>query len=141
MRTNTSQASEVSMNKKEILNWKKRSNTSTHAYQLRNRNNTPPSYKTRAAKYLLAQHIFGTANNMYNDSGNRLSIDTLLYGSDGKKWIPALSNEWGRLAQVNNTGVEATDRIEFIINVCVPPDRKVTYASFVCDHRPLKDEK
>ena len=121
---------------------KKGSNISTHAYKLRNRNNAPPSYNARAAKYMLAQHIFGTTNHMYNESGKILSIDTLLHGSDGKNhWIPALSNEWGRLKQVNNTGVEATGTIEFINHVSVPPDIKVTYASFVCDHGPLKDEK
>ena len=55
--------------------------------------------------------------------------------------MPALSNEWGRLAQGNYSGVESTDTIEFIPHTDVPQSKKVTYASFVCDHRPLKDEK
>ena len=37
--------------------------------------------------------------------------------------------------------VESTDTIEFINHCKVPTNRKVTYASFVCDHRPLKDEQ
>ena len=45
------------------------------------------------------------------------------------------------MAQGSNTGVESTETIEFIKHSKVPPDRKVTYASFVCDHRPLKDEQ
>ena len=123
------------------LNWKRGSNPTNHRYRLRSKNN-PISYKHRAAEYILAQHIFGKVNHMYNDHGKRLSIDTLLHGSDGKsRWKPALSNEWGRLAQGNYTGVESTDTIEFIQHTCVPTDKKVTYASFVCDHRPLKDEK
>ena len=38
-------------------------------------------------------------------------------------------------------GVESTDTIEFINHYTVPTDRKSTYASFVCDHIPLKDEQ
>ena len=57
------------------------------------------------------------------------------------RWTPALSNEWGRLAQGSHTGVESTDTIDFIQYSSVPTDRKVAYASFVCYHRPLKDEE
>ena len=70
-----------------------------------------------------------------------MTIDFLIQGDDGtNKWIPALSNEWGRLAQCNNAGVESTDTIEFIDHLHIPKDSKAIYASFVCDHRPLKDE-
>ena len=86
--------------------------------------------------------MFNKASHIYNDNGKRLSIDVLLQGDDGKeKWQPALSNEWDRLAQGNKTGVESTDTIEFINHARVPTDRKVTYASFVCDHRPLEEEQ
>ena len=51
-----------------------------------------------------------------------------------------MSNEWGRLAQGNYNGVESTDTIDFIPFQQVPTDKKVTYASFACDHRPLKSE-
>ena len=57
------------------------------------------------------------------------------------RWAPALSNEWGRLAQGNYGGVKATDTIDFIPITQLPTDKKTTYASFVCDHRPLKDEQ
>ena len=52
-----------------------------------------------------------------------------------------MSNEWGRLAQGDLTGVEVTDTIGFIPHAEVPTYLKVTYTSFVCDHRSLKDEK
>ena len=90
---------------------------------------------------MLAQHSFGTVNHMYNDSGKRLYIDILLHEADGKnKWIHVLSNEWDRLAQGDHIGVGSTDTIEFINHFSVSTDRKVTYASYLCDHRPLKDE-
>ena len=51
-----------------------------------------------------------------------------------------MSNKWGRLATGNDAGVQYTDTIEFITHAEVPENVKVTYASFVCDHRPLKSE-
>ena len=52
-----------------------------------------------------------------------------------------LSNEIGLLAQGNIHGVKVIDTIEFIRQEDVLRDRDVTYASFVCDHRPLKSEQ
>ena len=57
------------------------------------------------------------------------------------RWFKALSNEWGRLSHGNDAGVEYTDTIEYIAHTEVPKNEKVTYASFVCDCRPLKDEQ
>ena len=71
-----------------------------------------------------------------------MTLDKLLQGPHGKsRWEPALSNEWGRLAQGNDMGVEATNTIKFIRYSDVPSSKKVTYLAFVCDERPLKDEK
>ena len=53
----------------------------------------------------------------------------------------SLSNEWGRLAQGNKYGVSSTDTIEFITKEQVPKGRDVTYATFVLDYRPLKEEQ
>ena len=52
-----------------------------------------------------------------------------------------MSNEWGRLAQGNDAGVASTNTIEFINQTLIPKAKKVTYGSFACDHRPLKDEE
>ena len=61
-------------------------------------------------------------------------------GPNGDRWETALSNKWGRLARGNKNGVTHTDTIEFIPQEQVPQGRDVTYASFVCDHCPLKSE-
>jgi len=99
-------------------------------------------YNLRSRPQQLAQHIFQYPTVMYifNDNGKRLSLDTLL-SLEPDKWEPALSNEWGRLSEGNDAGVEYTNTIEFIFNYEVPQDKKIIYASFVCDFRPLKDEK
>ena len=81
-------------------------------------------------------------NHIYDVNGKKQSLEKVINGKDSEiKWFPALSNEWGRLAQGNDKGVESTNTIKFISYSDVPADRKVTYASFVCDHRPLKDEQ
>ena len=82
-----------------------------------------------------------TVNHIFNKhTGKKETIDTLRASVNGAVWEQALSNEWGRLAQGNNNGISYTDTIEFIQKAQVPADRDVTYASFVCDHRPLKSE-
>ena len=108
------------------------------------RSNAPTSFRSRAAKHLLAQHIYAKhyAQHIFDDKGRRLNVDQLLNGKDGAtRWNPALSNEWGRLAQGNSTGVKSTDTIDFIDAYEVPQHKKVTYTNFACDHRPLKDEQ
>ena len=52
-----------------------------------------------------------------------------------------LSNKWVRLVQGNKYGVNSTNTISFIHKHEVPSDRQVTYATYMCDHKPLKDEK
>ena len=80
-------------------------------------------------------------NHIYNEkTGKRETIDSLLNSPTRDVWIRALSNEWGRLAQGNNEGVVYQDAIDFISKNDVPKDRDITYAQFVCDHRPLKSE-
>ena len=91
----------------------------------------------------MAQHLYEKhfASHIYDSNRKKQTVDALINGPDGKNcWIPALSNEWGRLAQGNANGVIATDTIEFIPFSDIPQNKKVTYASFACDHRPLKSE-
>ena len=52
-----------------------------------------------------------------------------------------MSNEWGRLAQGNEYGVNSTDTTDFIYKSEVTLYRRVTYATYVLDYRPLKDEQ
>ena len=107
-----------------------------------NLSTTQFSYKHRAAEALLAYEIFGhTVNHIYDDNGKKLSLDDLLTGDNKDIWIRSTSNEIGRLAQGNIHGVQYTDTIEFIHKHEVPIGRAVTYANFVCDYRPLKQEQ
>ena len=103
-----------------------------------------PSYKALAATYLLALQIFqpdpSHSGFLYNDDGSKASIDDLLNGKDHIVWDNALSNEIGRLAQGNAAGVKGTNTITFIPKNKVPSNVKVTYANFVCTHRPKKPE-
>ena len=92
----------------------------------------------------MATHLFNpyhhTGFHIYRADGKKETIDSLLKGQNKNIWIKSLSNEWGRLAQGNIHGVRSTDIIEFIPQSKVPKNRNVTYATFVCDYRPLKDE-
>ena len=44
------------------------------------------------------------------------------------------------MADRNNYGVKGTQTVRFISKSEVPSDRQVTYATFVCDVKPLKKE-
>ena len=97
-------------------------------------------YRRLATKLLSAQHIYDYANHVYNSNGKKETIDSLLKGPNKATWEKSLSNEFGRLAQGNNAGVRSNDAIDFIPFSEVPSNRDVTYATFVCDYRPLKTE-
>ena len=98
------------------------------------------NFKHLAVNMLTALQLFhNQANHIYTKQGKRETIDSLRK-KDPDRWNRALSNEWGRLAQGNGFGVISTDTIEFIPKSKVPQNASVTYASFVCDVRPLKSE-
>ena len=103
--------------------------------------NTNKTFKHRATLLLTATEIFrASANHIYDKNGRKETVDTLIHGENKRIWIQALSNELGRLLQGNDAGVKSTDCMEFISKHEIPEGRKVTYANFVCDHRPLKTE-
>ena len=78
-----------------------------------------------------ALHIF--------EEGTRLSLDKLM--KKDSIWITSLSNELGRVMKGAGNRIKGTDTMEFIAKDQVPKHKKVTYANFVCDYRPLKTEK
>ena len=80
-----------------------------------------------------------TANHIHDNNGSKLTQDYLLK-IDNKKWNQVLSNEFGRLTQSNYNNVRYTDTMDFIHPSEIPHNEIITYASFVCDHRPLKPE-
>ena len=77
---------------------------------------------------------------IYDNNGNKQSLDALLQGPDKLTWQRSASNEFGRLAQGNHFGTAGTDTIEFIPANQLPSNSKTTYASFVCDIKPFKSE-
>ena len=109
-------------------------NTLEHRYPLRS--------KTKQALTIqeIDPHSLQFINHIYTPEGTRLSIDALLNSSDNKIWQKSLSNEWGRLADGNIYGIKGTKTITFISKHAVPRDRDVTYATYVCDIKPLKAE-
>ena len=79
-------------------------------------------------------------NHIYNEDGNRQSINKLLQGSNKMIWEKSLSNEIERLAQ-GIIDVLGNDTVDYIPKSEVPTTAIVTYANFICDFRPLKTEQ
>ena len=80
-------------------------------------------------------------HHIFTLDGKKETIDSLLNSINKVVWTRSLSNEWGRLAQGNKHGVTSTYTIYFIHNYEVPDGNRVTYAAYVVDYRPLKNEK
>ena len=92
---------------------------------------------TSTAAKVRAQH---SLQHIFNESGKKETMDSLLAGKDSAIWWKALGNELGRLSQGIGDRVVGTETLEFIHRSEVPSNKKVTYANFICDHRPLKEE-
>ena len=106
-------------------------------------NPDPSGRKHAACSHLLAQTMFSSprVNHIYNSTtGKRETIDSLIVGPNAPIWRRALSNELGRLSNGVDGRIVGTNTIAFIHKHEVPPNKKVTYANMVCDHRPLKSE-
>ena len=84
---------------------------------------------------------YPVVNHIYDETGWQETLGSLRASPQGEVWEQALRNEWSRLAHGNDNGVPFTDTISFIEHSQVPSNKSVTYASFVCNHRPLKAEK
>ena len=98
------------------------------------------NFKATATQHLVAQQVLHACiAYIYNADGNKQNIDMLLKDNP-ERWASSLSNEWGRLSLGNDNNIEFTDTIKFITYDEVPKNKKVTYAHFVCDYRPFKDE-
>ncbi len=81
-------------------------------------------------------------NHVYDEHDKRQSLDMLLANPTTEPtWAPGVENELGRLAQGFDNRVTGTNTIYFIHKHEVPSDRKISYANFVCNYRPLKSEK
>ena len=97
-----------------------------------------PKLLVTTSTNLCPQYLF----HIFDAKGKKRSIDSLLQDKQTTSiWSKALENELGRLAQGFQHRVKAQDAMDFIFHHDIPKDRKVTYANFVCDYRPLKSEK
>ena len=97
-------------------------------------------HETKCIQWLQHHFLHPRIHHIFRPDGTKETIDTILRGSDRDIWTKSLSNEWGRLAQGNHAGVNYTDTIDFIRRNDIPSGRKITYATFVLDYRPLKSE-
>jgi hypothetical protein len=100
------------------------------------------NFRQYAVQHIQALHHFSSPsiNHVYDDKGKKQSIDDLLKSKMKPTWEISLSNEIGRLAQGVGNRVAGTDTIDFIQKNEVPANKKVAYANFICDYRPLKTE-
>ena len=94
----------------------------------------------RVPKTPIQRHQNPVTYHIYDSTGKKQTLDHLLNGTDQHIWQQSASNEFGRLAQGNTVGIKGTNTIQFISKSQLPHDAKITYASFVCDIRPLKQE-
>ena len=116
--------------------------STSHPMLLRKRFSTirrQPSYKHLAAQSILTNEVTNNMLHIFNEEGNKLSLDKLLRDNPAI-WGTALSNEIGRLSQ-GVSDVKGNNAMTFIPRHEVPKNKKVAYANMVCDHKPLKDEK
>ena len=80
-------------------------------------------------------------NHVYDKNGKKQSLDMLLANPETKPiWASGVENELGRLAQGFEDRVQGTNTIFFVQKHEIPKDRKISYANFVCNYRPLKSE-
>ena len=118
--------------------------SSQHPMFLRRRHQRP--ILGTSFRHLAAQHLINslhtlpslTTNHIYNDTGQRLNLDKLLLLNPAR-WQKATSNELGRLA-AGTTNIAGNYVIKFVSKDSIPVGKKVTYANFVCDYRPNKDD-
>jgi hypothetical protein len=110
--------------------WQRQSQHQTR-YNLRNRTIPVGGYALNLEHYM---------NHIYDEHGRKLKILDLLNGNNKDVWKRSMSNELGRLAKGNKFGVKHTDTMAFIRKTEVPLGKKVTYANFRADYRPLKPE-
>jgi hypothetical protein len=74
-------------------------------------------------------------------AGKQGSLTNLLKGPEAKIWGRSLANEWGRLLAYGLGTTHSLARyLIFYRKITSSPDRKVTYANFICNIRPQKTE-
>jgi hypothetical protein len=111
-----------------------------HGHKQSRRRYHPSQYFQKQPNFNTSNIEISTLNHIYDDNGKKQTLEKLLNGPKPTRWRQALSNELGRLTQGNDAGVIHQDAMDFIFHNEIPNNAQVTYANFVCDYRPLKDE-
>ena len=109
-------------------------NTTNHQHGLRSRTHLIQHMHQNLDETSIAECIFNpifSINHICNKEGKKETIDSLLSGHHKNIWNDSLSNEWGRLAQGNDAGVNGTNTIMFAPRTEVPEDKNVTHATMV----------
>ena len=89
------------------------------------------SNQTKLIKKLL--HIYD------DKTGKKLTLRQLLKNPEtNQTCAKSSSNEFGRLMNGNTDGIHGTNTMQMVAPANIPQTKKVTYASMVCDYRPLK---
>ena len=101
----------------------------------------PPLKTSILQEQANASFLHPSTNHIYCEDGKKETLASLLRDLNKSRWSKALSNKIDLLVQSNIHGIKATDTIVFIRQEDVPRGRDVTYAFFVCDHRPLISEQ
>ena len=111
---------------------------------------TPRALRRRAQSLAQPTHELQAmeANHIFDETGHKIAYRQLIKGADKDLWTASAANEFGRLLQGigQNTRkpehcVQGTDTMRIIHREEVPESAKVTYANFVCDYKPHKEEK
>ena len=87
-------------------------------------------------------HLIKSINHIYHkDTGKKMTLCALLKDpSTTEIWSRSASNEFGRLMNGNRAGVLGTQAMTMVHPSTISQDQAITYASMVCDYRPLKIE-
>ena len=81
------------------------------------------------------------SNAVLNDNGKKLEYRQLINNPEtARTWNTSSANEFGRLAQGVGNRVEGTNTLRFIRKKDIPKGKRATYARYVCDIRPHKEE-
>ena len=74
-------------------------------------------------------------------TGKKETIRSLLENpATTEVWSQSSSNEYGRLLKGNKAGIQGTNTMEPCKLQDIPSGKAITYATTVCDYRPLKKE-
>ena len=86
---------------------------------------------------LATTELFDKIFHMYDEVGNKASIDSIWKGSLSEVWGHSLSNELVRIAQ-GLGNVKGNDAVDYIPKSEVLLGCIVTYANCICDYAPSK---